>query len=78
MNRHVPQTNDIFTQAIKAAKPEIVWTVPHVLKLLAKKKEGIDVLKRRKIVNSSGSGCPDDLGDPFVSQGVYLGLILSS
>jgi hypothetical protein len=78
MNGHVPQTHDTVTQAIKAANPEIIWTVPYVLNFLAEKQEGIDVLKKCKIVNSSGSRCPDDLGDLLVSQGVHLGLILGS
>jgi hypothetical protein len=78
MNGHVPQTHDTVTRSIKAANPEIVWTVPYVLKLLVEKQEGIDILKRCKIVNSSGSRCPDDLGDLFVGQGVHLGLIIGS
>lgn len=74
MNGHVPQTHDTVTAAIKAANPEIVWTVPYVLKLLAEKQNGIDALKKCKMVSSSGSRCPDDLGDLLVSQGIFLGL----
>lgn len=72
-NGNVPQTHESVTSAIRAAEPEIVWTVPYVLKLLAEKQDGIDVLKPCKIVSCSGSRCPDDLGNLVVCQGVHLG-----
>ncbi|CZR55073.1 related to nonribosomal peptide synthetase MxcG (component of the myxochelin iron transport regul [Phialocephala subalpina] len=78
MNGHVPQTHDTVTAAIKAANPGIIWTVPYVLKLLAEKQDGIDVLKKCEIVSSSGSRCPDDLGDLLASQGVFIGLTFGS
>jgi hypothetical protein len=78
MNGNVPQTHDTVTAAIKAADPEIVWTVPYVLKLLAEKQDGIDALKKQLFVSSSGSRCPDDLGDHLTSQGVFLGLTFGS
>jgi len=74
MNGHVPQTHDTVTASIIAAKPEVVWTVPYVLKLLAEKQDGIDALKSAYLVSSSGSRLPDDLGDLLVSQGVFVGL----
>ncbi|KAI9743887.1 MAG: hypothetical protein M1818_002621 [Claussenomyces sp. TS43310] len=73
-NGHVPQTHDTLTAAIKAAKPELVWSVPYVLKLLAERQDGIDVLKSCKLVSCSGSRCPDDLGNLLVSQGIHLGV----
>ena len=72
-NGNLPQTHESVTSAIRAAQPEIIWTVPYVLKLLAEKQDGIDVLKPCKIVSCSGSRCPDELGDLVVSQGVHLG-----
>jgi acyl-CoA synthetase (AMP-forming)/AMP-acid ligase II len=72
-NGNVPQTHDTLVRAIKAAKPEIVWTVPYVLKLLAEKRDGIEVLKACKIVSCAGSRCPDELGDLLVSEGIHLG-----
>jgi acyl-coenzyme A synthetase/AMP-(fatty) acid ligase len=73
-NCHVPQTNDTVTAAIKAANPEVVYTVPYVLKLLAEREEGLDVLKRCKIVSSAGSRCPDELGNLLVDEGVHFGM----
>jgi acyl-CoA synthetase (AMP-forming)/AMP-acid ligase II len=73
-NCHVPQTNDTVTAAIKAANPEVVYTVPYVLKLLAESKEGLDVLKQCKMVSSAGSRCPDELGNLLVNEGVHFGM----
>ena len=78
-NGHVPQTHETIVKAIKGvgvdggAGPEIVWTVPYVLKLLAEKREGIEVLKKCKVVSCSGSRCPDELGDLLVSEGIHFG-----
>lgn len=72
-NGNVPQTHDTVTAAIQAAKPEIVWTVPYVLKLLAEKQDGIDALKKCKIVSCSGSRCPDELGDLMVANDIHFG-----
>lgn len=67
-----------LTAAINASKPEIVCTVPYVLKLLAESDEGIEALKRCSIVSSSGSRCPDELGDMLTERGVFLGCLFGS
>lgn len=77
-NANVPQTNKALVLAINAAKPEIVWTVPYVLKLLAESDEGIEALKQCSIVSSSGSRCPDELGDALTERGVFLGCLFGS
>ena len=72
----MPQTHDTIVRAILGigdGGPEIVWTVPYVLKLLAEKREGIEVLKKCKVVSCSGSRCPDELGDLLVNEGVRFG-----
>jgi acyl-coenzyme A synthetase/AMP-(fatty) acid ligase len=73
-NGHVAQTSGTLTKAIVAAQPELVWTVPYVLKLLAEEKAGIEALRRANQVCAAGSRCPDDLGDMLVQEGVNLGL----
>ena len=77
-NSHVPQTNSTLCDAIEAASPEIVWTVPYVLKLLAETERGIQALIKCKVVSSSGSRCPDELGDMLVERGVFLGCLFGS
>ena len=72
-NGHVPQTHDTVTAAIRAASPESVWTVPYVLKLLCEKRDGIEALKRCKVVSCRGSRCPDELGDLVVKEGIHFG-----
>jgi acyl-coenzyme A synthetase/AMP-(fatty) acid ligase len=77
-NGNVPQTHDTVTAAIRAADPEIVWTVPYVLKLLAEKRDGIEVLKKCKVVSCSGSRCPDELGDLMVREGIHFGTVFGA
>jgi acyl-coenzyme A synthetase/AMP-(fatty) acid ligase len=77
-NSHVPQTNSTLCEAIEAARPEIVWTVPYVLKLLAETERGIQALKKCKVVSSSGSRCPDELGDLLTERGVFMGCLFGS
>ena len=50
---------------------EIFYGVPYALKLLATP-EGIELLKRFKMVMFGGSACPDDLGNLLVDAGVNL------
>ena len=78
MSGHVPQTHDTVTAAIKAANPDIIWTVPYVLKLLAEKQDGIDVLKKCRFVSSGGSKLPDELGDMLTDAGVHIGMQFGS
>ena len=75
-NGHIPQTQETIVRAIRGIEdpgPEVVWTVPYVLKLLAEKPDGIEVLKKCKIVSCSGSRCPDELGDLLVKNGIHFG-----
>lgn len=74
----VPQTHETVATALELSHPEVVMTVPYILKLLAEKQRGIDLLKACKMVSFSGSGCPDELGDMLVSQGIHLGSAFGS
>jgi acyl-coenzyme A synthetase/AMP-(fatty) acid ligase len=77
-NSHVPQANSTLCDAIEAASPDIVWTVPYVLKLLAETKRGIQALIKCKVVSSSGSRCSDELGDMLIERDVFLGCLFGS
>ena len=74
MSGHVPQTPATVTAALTEAQPDIVWTVPYVLKLLSEHPQGIDALRRCRFVSSGGSRLPDDLGDLLTESGVHLGM----
>jgi thioester reductase-like protein len=50
---------------------EIFYGVPYALKVLANP-EGLQLLKRFKVVMFGGSACPDDLGEMLVEAGVNL------
>ena len=77
-NQNMPHTHQNLVRAIHAAQPEIVYTVPYVLKLLAEEQDGVDVLKACKVVSSSGSQCPDELGELLTEAGVHLGCMYGS
>ena len=76
-NARKPQTYETVSRAMQAAKPEVVYTVPYTLKLLAGGKLGIELMKDCRYVCVGGSQCPDDLGDSLVKQGVFLGSIFA-
>jgi len=71
-NYAFPITSQNLMEALSMAKPELIAAVPYVLKLLAEKPEGIQMLARTKIVLYGGSSCPEDLGDRLVAAGVNL------
>ncbi|KAG5951347.1 putative NRPS-like protein biosynthetic cluster [Claviceps sorghi] len=72
MSGHVPQTHATVTAALAEARPDIVWTVPYVLKLLAEQPEGIEALRKCRFVSSGGSRLPDELGDLLTRHGVHV------
>ena len=78
MSGYVPQTCGTVTAAVKAAKPDIMWTVPYILKLLAEKPDGIDSIKNCRFVGCGGSQLPDELGDMLVEAGVHIGMDFGS
>lgn len=71
-NYAFPITYENLMQALEVAKPELVAAVPYVLKLLAEKPEGIEMLSRCRIVLFGGSSCPEELGNRLVAGGVNL------
>ncbi|KAI0377293.1 acetyl-CoA synthetase-like protein [Hypomontagnella monticulosa] len=74
-NAHLPLTADNLISALKSIEPEICHTVPYVLKLMAERQDGVDILKRCKFVTAAGARTPDELGNRVVEAGVKLGLI---
>ncbi|KAL8341782.1 hypothetical protein RB601_005363 [Gaeumannomyces tritici] len=71
-NAAIPITNANMLEAMRAIDPQSFNCVPYVLKILAETEEGIRALARCKVVVFAGSGCPDDLGDLLVDNGVPL------
>jgi thioester reductase-like protein len=72
-NPTLPLSARQLTAVFKHLGPEleIFYGVPYALKVLATP-EGLELLKRFKIVMFGGSACPDDLGDLLVDAGVNL------
>ncbi|KAF4981173.1 hypothetical protein FZEAL_2973 [Fusarium zealandicum] len=71
-NYSLALTRESVLSMINAVKPEIFHCVPYVIKLLTESEEGIRALADIKLVLYAGSGCPDDLGDRLVENGVNL------
>ncbi|KAF8549988.1 L-aminoadipate-semialdehyde dehydrogenase [Imleria badia] len=69
----IPLTSANIIKLLSQA-PDIqgFYGVPFALKLLAETQEGLQVLKRLKLVMFGGSPCPDELSDFLVSEGVPL------
>lgn len=69
----IPLTSaNIVLLLFQARDVEAFYGVPYALRLLAEKPEGLQILKRLKMVTFGGSACPDELGDLLVSAGVPL------
>jgi thioester reductase-like protein len=71
-NYAFPLTKQNITATLEAVKPDLLFCVPYVLKLLGEYKEGIEALAKIDLVMYGGSACPDDLGDMLVKNGVNL------
>lgn len=71
-NYALPLTKQNLTATIAAVRPDLLFCVPYVLKLLGESKEGIESLAKIDLVMYGGSACPDDLGDMLVKNGVNL------
>ncbi|KAL1592893.1 putative NRPS-like protein biosynthetic cluster [Nothophoma quercina] len=71
-NYAFPLTKQNITATLEAVRPDLLFCVPYVLKLLGESEEGIKSLAKIDLVMYGGSACPDDLGDMLVKNGVNL------
>lgn len=71
-NYALPVTSQNLISTIEHTKPELLFCVPYILKLLGDTDRGIHSLASMDLVMYGGSACPDDLGDSLVRQGVNL------
>lgn len=71
-NASLPLTGTSLIAALEAVDPELLLTVPYVLKLLSESQSGIGALRHCKMVSFAGSACPDELGDHLSACGVTL------
>ncbi|KAL8645201.1 MAG: hypothetical protein Q9210_006841, partial [Variospora velana] len=72
LNANRPLTAENVSKAVTAARPDQIFAVPYVLKLLSEQPEGLDVLRSCAAVVTAGSHCPDTLGDRLVHEGINL------
>ncbi|KAF3024208.1 putative secondary metabolism biosynthetic enzyme [Neopestalotiopsis sp. 37M] len=71
-NFKLPLTGSGLVQVLNHIQPELLHSVPYIIKLLAESEEGVRALAAVKMVLYAGSGCPDSLGDLLTEKGVYL------
>lgn len=71
-NYSLPLTKQNLTITIQHVKPDLLFCVPYILKLLGESEEGIKCLADIDLVMYGGSACPDDLGDMLVNNGVNI------
>ncbi|KAL7268911.1 hypothetical protein RUND412_008444, partial [Rhizina undulata] len=86
-NADLPLTASNMIATWNATKPQVFYSVPYALKLLAEAEGGVEMLKEAKLVTFGGSSCPEEVGNMLVKAGVNLvsfygsteaGLLLSS
>ncbi|KAL8952684.1 MAG: hypothetical protein Q9222_001421 [Ikaeria aurantiellina] len=77
-NSNLPLTCGNLSQAIIEAQPAVLNIVPYILKMLSEEARGVEALKICEQVISAGSGCPDDIGDRLIDQGVNLATYFAS
>jgi thioester reductase-like protein len=72
VNYNYPITKQNLLTTIEHVKPDLLFCVPYVLKLLADSDQGIKALADIDLIMYGGSACPDDLGDKLVKHGVNV------
>jgi len=74
----MPITAPNLMKAIRESKPEMIWVVPTLVKMIAEEPGGIDLLTGLGIVGSAGGPVPTELGDSLVANGVHLVVTLGA
>ncbi|KAF1836439.1 acetyl-CoA synthetase-like protein [Decorospora gaudefroyi] len=72
VNYNYAITKQKLLATIEHVKPDLLFCVPYVLKLLADSDQGLNVLADIDLIMYGGSACPDDLGDKLVKHGINL------
>ena len=71
-NANLPFTSDNLSSVLEYVQPEAMFGVPYLLKLLAESQRGIAALRDLKVVASSGSAIPDEIGNLLAQNDVNL------
>ncbi|KAJ5027549.1 hypothetical protein J3E71DRAFT_223889 [Bipolaris maydis] len=72
VNYNYPITKQNLLATIEHVKPDLLFCVPYILKLLADSDQGLKALANIDLIMYGGSACPDDLGDKLVKHGVNI------
>ena len=71
-NPYLPLTSDNLASVLEMVQPEVMVSVPYLLKLLAESRRGIAALVPLKTVLSAGSAIPNEIGELLVKEGVNI------
>ncbi|RPA99529.1 acetyl-CoA synthetase-like protein [Choiromyces venosus 120613-1] len=69
---NLPITGQNMIAGLKATRPDMLYSVPYTLKLVAETDEGIEAMKICKLICYGGSSCPEELGDKLTAAGISL------
>ena len=72
-NDRVPFTNPSLVEFLSAAQPQLIWTTPYSLELIASSKEGLDLLQQAEYVKLFGAVLPQHVGDRLTASGIFIG-----
>jgi acyl-coenzyme A synthetase/AMP-(fatty) acid ligase len=70
-NANVPVTSQSLITVMEKIEPEVFLAVPYLLKLISESPRGLKALRACNVVNTSGSACPDELGNLLTENGVH-------
>ncbi|CCX33974.1 hypothetical protein FPQ18DRAFT_124893 [Pyronema domesticum] len=68
----LPVTGQNLLQFLKAQQPEVMFTVPYLIKLLSETDGAVDEMRKMREVVYGGAPCPESLGDQLTAEGVKL------
>lgn len=71
-NYTFPITSQNLVDVLEHVKPELLFCVPYILKLLGETERGTKALAAIDLIMYGGSACPDDLGNRLVSKDVNI------
>jgi hypothetical protein len=70
-NANLPATAQNLIQVMQKVEPEVFFAVPYILKLISESTFGLKVLRACSTIITSGSACPDSLGNLLTENGVH-------
>ncbi|KAI5814930.1 hypothetical protein BZA77DRAFT_371224 [Pyronema omphalodes] len=78
LSSDLPITGENLMQCVIADRPEFMFTVPYLMKLMAETEGAIPELAKLNRIFFSGASCPQALGDKLVAGGATISSCMGS